>query len=292
MASTVCFGINIQNESEITQAICHKKTLPIELVNKIYKQAKRYCFLQNCYESYMTFCSVYEEVQTSLIKKIECDAVRNQILWNAVILVQCLWFIENGERFSPKDDKVLGNSNNGSNHFLGFTGFGVDDFQSADNRMTSVIKWFEQKWLTKDASMIFSNVEVISWLMNECYNDLRKKIPWLSIERQMVMFQSSKSNQEIACSTNIFTPLYHLSPEHKTMPLWVDKSVRKLFLENDCDFNKRDLSKSINERPNDSEKNLYAAIEKMKTDGKLNYETVTTKAVMTKTQMEHEKKSK
>ncbi len=110
MASTVCFGINIQNESEITQAICRKKTLPIELVNKIDKQAKRCCLLQNCYESYMTFCSVYEEVQTSLINKIECDVVLNQIFWNAVVHVQGLQFIENGERFSPKDDRVLGNT--------------------------------------------------------------------------------------------------------------------------------------------------------------------------------------
>ncbi len=51
------------------------------------------------------------------------------------------------------------------------------------------------------------------------------------------------------------------------------------------------MSEAINERPNDSEKNLYAAIEKTKTDGKLNYETVTTKAVMTKPQMEYEKKA-
>ena len=108
----------------------------------------------------------------------------------------------------------------------------------------------------------------------------------------MVRFQSSRSNKKPTWSTNIFTPLYHLSPEHKTMPLWVDKSIWKLFLESDCEFNKRDLSESINERPNDSEKNLYAAIEKTKTDGKLNNETVTTKAVMTKPQMEHEKKSK
>jgi hypothetical protein len=43
-------------------------------------------------------------------------------------------------------------------------------------------------------------------------------------------------------------------------------------------------------RINDSEKNPYTAIEKTKTDGKLNYETVRAKAVMTKPQMEHEKK--
>ncbi len=71
----------------------------------------------------MTFCLVYEEVQTSLINKFECDAVTNQILWNAVILVKGLRFIENGERFSPKDDRVTGNSISGLNHPLGFTGF-------------------------------------------------------------------------------------------------------------------------------------------------------------------------
>jgi hypothetical protein len=69
MASTECFGIVIRNESQIAQAICRKKTQPTELVNKIDKQAKRYCLLQNCYESYMTFCLVYEEVQKILIKK-------------------------------------------------------------------------------------------------------------------------------------------------------------------------------------------------------------------------------
>ncbi len=51
------------------------------------------------------------------------------------------------------------------------------------------------------------------------------------------------------------------------------------------------MSESINERPNDSEKKLHAAIEKTKTDGELNYETVMTKAVTTKPQMEHEKKA-
>jgi hypothetical protein len=97
MASRYSFGIFIQNESEITQAICRKKTLSIEVINQIKKATKGYCLLQNCYESYMTFCLDYEEVQTSLMNKFECDAVTNQILWSAVILVQGLWFIENGE---------------------------------------------------------------------------------------------------------------------------------------------------------------------------------------------------
>ncbi len=80
----------------------------------------------------MTFCLVYDEVQKILIDKNEVDAVENQILWNAVVLVQGLQFIKNGERCSPKDDRVIGNRVNGLNHSLGFTLFGVDDFQSDD----------------------------------------------------------------------------------------------------------------------------------------------------------------
>jgi hypothetical protein len=90
--------------------------------------------------------------------------------------------------------------------------------------------------------------------MNEQYNELRKKFPQLSMERHMVTFESKRSKQKITCSTNILTPLYHLSQLHKTMPLWRDKSVWKLFLESDGEFDKRDLSKSINEHLNDSEK--------------------------------------
>ncbi len=57
-----------------------EENLTIEEYNKVKKETKGYCLLQNCYESYMTFCSVYEEVQESLIDKNECDAVMNQIL--------------------------------------------------------------------------------------------------------------------------------------------------------------------------------------------------------------------
>ncbi len=77
----------------------------------------------------------------------------------------------------------------------------------------------------------------------------------------MVTFQSSKGVER--WSTCIFTPLYHLSPEHKTMPPWFDESVWRMFLESDYEFNNRGFHKPINETPNDSEKKLYAAIEKM-----------------------------
>jgi hypothetical protein len=50
------------------------------------------------------------------------------ILRNAVVLVQCLQFIENGERFSPNDVLTDEKNISGSNHNLGFMGYGVDDF--------------------------------------------------------------------------------------------------------------------------------------------------------------------
>jgi hypothetical protein len=137
-------------------------------------------------------------------KKIECDAVTNQILQNAFVRVQGLWFIKNRERFSPKDDRKAGNINNGSNHILCFAGFGVDDFQSDDKRVTSIFKFFEQKWLMDDPKMFFLNVGEMSRLMNERYSDLRKKIPRLSNERHIVTFQSSRSKQKITWFTNLY----------------------------------------------------------------------------------------
>ncbi len=55
-----------------------------------------------------------------------------KILPNVVVLVQCLWFIENGERYSS--DNVLTDEKNilEWNHDLGFTGYGIDDFMSKE----------------------------------------------------------------------------------------------------------------------------------------------------------------
>ncbi len=44
MASTKRFGIFIRNESDITQAICRKKTLTIEVSNKIKRRQIDFVF--------------------------------------------------------------------------------------------------------------------------------------------------------------------------------------------------------------------------------------------------------
>jgi hypothetical protein len=58
--------------------------------------------------------------------------VDKKILWNMGVLVQGLQFIENRERFSPKDAKLEEKSISGSNHNMGFTGYVVDDFISKE----------------------------------------------------------------------------------------------------------------------------------------------------------------
>ncbi len=56
--------------------------------------------LHKYYASYMSFCLVYEKAQNCLLANAECLATTKNTVWNAVVLVQCLWFIENGERLS------------------------------------------------------------------------------------------------------------------------------------------------------------------------------------------------
>jgi hypothetical protein len=82
------------------------------------------------------------------------------ILWNAVVLVQCLWFIENGKKFSPNDVLTVEKNISESNHNLGFTGYGVDDFMSREKRRLLIFDWFENTFKGKDSNKYFPNFEV------------------------------------------------------------------------------------------------------------------------------------
>ena len=85
--------------------VCRGKTFGKNIMDNLSVVIARYCLVQKFYEGYTSFYLVYENVQKLLIDKDGCPAITNQILWNAVILVQGLWFIENGERLSPKDNE-------------------------------------------------------------------------------------------------------------------------------------------------------------------------------------------
>ncbi len=85
-----------------------------------------------------------------------------KILWNAVLLVQCLWFIENGEWFSPHDAQTDEKNILELYHDLGFMGYGVDDFMSKEKRRILILVWFERTFKVNNAGVYFSNIETIS----------------------------------------------------------------------------------------------------------------------------------
>ncbi len=65
-----------------------------------------FCLIEN-FNDYMNLCLVYQEVQASLLND-SSGGNTVIIIWNAIILVQGLCFIENGERFSHHDHKFEG----------------------------------------------------------------------------------------------------------------------------------------------------------------------------------------
>ncbi len=79
-------------------------------MDKLRKEIAGYFLLQDFFEEYTTSCLVYEERQIKLVEQqnlsVEHDkssVIMQLIIWNAVILVQDLRYIENRERFSPNN---------------------------------------------------------------------------------------------------------------------------------------------------------------------------------------------
>ena len=52
------------------------------------------------------------EQQNLSVEHDESTVIMQQIIWDAVILVQGLRFVENGERFSPNDHQFKGERHN------------------------------------------------------------------------------------------------------------------------------------------------------------------------------------
>ena len=116
-------------------------------VNVIQGVVSKYILLKHFHKSYMEYCSVYKEIQESLIEKMKtCESsqweqLKNQIVRNAIVLVQLYKYIENGERYSYSN-YYLGKKENvkmGCSHIFGYTGFGLDDFLAHDKRKSTVI---------------------------------------------------------------------------------------------------------------------------------------------------------
>jgi hypothetical protein len=122
--------------------------------------------LQKHYASDMLFCLVYEKAQNHLLATAKCLAATKNILQNVVVLDQYLWFIENRETISSKNIRLDEKNILESNHNLGFMGYGIDDFMSKEKRRLPIFDWFETTFMVDNTGVFFSNVDILSQLMN------------------------------------------------------------------------------------------------------------------------------
>jgi hypothetical protein len=77
---------------------------------------------------------------------------------------------------------------------------------------------------------------ILSQLMNDRYNALRRIFPELIIERHQVSFHPKVKQEHFLLSINISTLLNHFSEEKRTLPLWRKEFCWELFLEGDNGF--------------------------------------------------------
>ena len=114
--------------------------------NVLENVIKGYQILEKSYNSYMNFCNVYESIQNELVEELSDPDkfinTREQILRNAVVLVQIYKYIENGQRYSPTDISNQLNFNVLSLPMppLGYTGNGCDDFTNSERRNVTNIQ--------------------------------------------------------------------------------------------------------------------------------------------------------
>jgi hypothetical protein len=58
-------------------------------------------------------------------------------------------------------------------HWLNFTGLGVDDFASEEGRAMSIFRWLEKTFKVDDASIMLPNIHIESGLINKKINALK-----------------------------------------------------------------------------------------------------------------------
>ena len=130
----------------------------------LLKVIKGYFYLSQSFESYMKYCNVYTNIQQELFARLatadnnQIKLVREQILRNAIVLVQMYKYIENGERYSIDDIEMQPpfNVKTIPAHTLGYNGFGCDDFQSTEKRKEPLLKQSIQCFKKKTNTLIQS----------------------------------------------------------------------------------------------------------------------------------------
>ena len=193
----------------------------------------KYILLKHFHKSYMEYCSVYKAIQESLIDKMmkacknnEHEQLKNQIVRNAIVLVQLYKYIENGERYSYSD-YYLGKKENvkmGHSHIFGYTGFGLDDFLSRDKRKSTLIDDLRSALNAKSNDILiekyFSGLNTWQSEATDELNNLKKSVDGIEIDNSLshVTFDIS-GMQTFKQQTMILSPMIYVSDGGHTIPL-------------------------------------------------------------------------
>ena len=201
-------------------------------VNVIQGVVSKYILLKHFHKSYMEYCSVYKEIQESLIEKMKtCESsqweqLKNQIVRNAIVLVQLYKYIENGERYSYSD-YYLGKKENvkmGHSHIFGYTGFGLDDFLSRDKRKSTLIDDLRSALNAKSNDILiekyFSGLNTWQSEATDELNNLKKSVDGIEIDNSLshVTFVISQK-ETFTQQTMILSPMIYVSDGGHTIPL-------------------------------------------------------------------------
>jgi len=214
-----------------------KKESTDETDKVLNKVIRRYLILQQSFDSYMNYCNVYAKVQNELVSKLstannndDIEKINNQILRNAIVLVQMYKYIENGERYSPNDFayNIPFNKNKDGVHSLGYTGCGCDDFLNKERRRQTNIMELESTVFKGSGKSIDDIIEKHFYDLNniptqgtEKLNQLKTIIPTLTIARDLssITLNNYRGGVIKSMSTSILTPLFNVTFNRSTVPV-------------------------------------------------------------------------
>jgi hypothetical protein len=205
----------------------------------------------------MEYCEVYQLVQQSFInKKYNCNdsredvIINNQIMRNAIVLVQLYKYIDRGERYSPSDSKwgISDNVKGDNPHTLGYRGFGCDDFLSNEKRKLTLLNDLNAVFLLKSCDSFiekyFMDLDIIPMKSTEKLNELKISVDGLVFASDLTTVKLHlKNSPTIEKRTAIMSPLVYLSDLGHSLPLDWSKDawtcfgthrtiLRKVLLEN------------------------------------------------------------
>jgi hypothetical protein len=214
-----------------------KKESTDETDKVLNKVIRRYLILQQSFDSFMNYCNVYAQVQNELVSKLstannndDIEKINNQILRNAIVLVQMYKYIENGERYSPNDFayNIPFNKNKDGVHSLGYIGCGCDDFLNKERRRQTNLMELESTVFKGSGKSIDDIIEKHFYDLNniptqgtEKLNQLKTIIPTLTIAQDLssITLNNYRGGVIKSMSTSILTPLFNVTFNRSTVPV-------------------------------------------------------------------------